>query len=126
MKVASSLVALLSAVSTASAFVAVSPGQRSASTTVTSSRLYSSVTTRTPELQVAIAEVRECAASFSDETSHFANLWIDKMVDGTQEGMAAGLLEECLIDDDSEICTRYETALKKLDSLLGIGAGEQY
>ena len=124
MKVASSLVALLSAVSTASAFVAVSPGQRSASTT--SSRLYSSVTTRTPELQAAIAEVRECAASFSDETSHFANLWIDKMIDGTQEGMAAGLLEECLIDDDSEICTRYETALKKLDSLLGIGAGEQY
>ena len=27
----------------------------------------------TPELEAAIAEVRECAAAFSDETAHFAN-----------------------------------------------------
>lgn len=27
----------------------------------------------TPEVEAAIAEVRECAAAFSDETAHFAN-----------------------------------------------------
>ena len=27
----------------------------------------------TPELEAAIADVRECASAFSDETAHFAN-----------------------------------------------------
>jgi hypothetical protein len=39
--------------------------------------------------------------------------------------MAAGLLDECVIDN-GEKCQRFEEALKKLDSLLGVGAGEQY
>ena len=78
------------------------------------------------ELQAAIAEVREAAGAFSEETQHFANTWIDKMLDGKQDGMASGLLEECLIDDDQEKCQRFEKALKKLDSLLGVGATEQY
>lgn len=82
---------------------------------------------RSPELEAAITEVRECAASFSDETAHFANVWIDKMLEGKQDGMAAGLLDECLIEgDNAEKCANYEAALKKLDSLLGVGAGEQY
>ena len=80
----------------------------------------------TPELEAAIADVRECAASFDEETAHFCNVWIDKMLEGSQDGMAAGLLDECLLDDDSDRCTRYEEALVKLDSLLGVGAGEQF
>ena len=79
-----------------------------------------------PELQEAIAEVREAAKAFGDETSHFANTWIDKMLEGKTDSMASGLLEECLIDDDGEACRRFETALKKLDSLLGVGATEQF
>eukprot|EP00546_Thalassionema_frauenfeldii_P018210 CAMPEP_0178907426 /NCGR_PEP_ID=MMETSP0786-20121207/7366_1 /TAXON_ID=186022 /ORGANISM="Thalassionema frauenfeldii, Strain CCMP 1798" /LENGTH=94 /DNA_ID=CAMNT_0020579227 /DNA_START=188 /DNA_END=472 /DNA_ORIENTATION=- len=78
------------------------------------------------EMQAAIAEVREAASAFSDETSHFANVWIEKMLDGTQEGTAAGLLEECVLDDNSEKCLRFEKALSKLDSLIGVGANEQY
>lgn len=93
----------------------------------------SSIATRTrlfaepsPELEKAIAEVRECASAFGEETAHFANVWIDKMLEGKQEGMAAGLLDECLIDDDADKCAKYDAALKKLDSLLGVGAGEQF
>jgi hypothetical protein len=29
--------------------------------------------TMTPELEAAIAEVRDCASKFSEETAHFAN-----------------------------------------------------
>ena len=79
-----------------------------------------------PELASAVAKVREAASAFSDETAHFANVWIEKMLAGQQEGMASGLLEECLIDDDDEKCQNFETALKELDSLLGVGAGEQF
>mmetsp|Transcript_1043 Transcript_1043/g.2167 ORF Transcript_1043/g.2167 Transcript_1043/m.2167 type:complete len:127 (-) Transcript_1043:44-424(-) len=82
-----------------------------------------------PELQAAIDDVRSCAAAFSEETAHFANVWIDKMLEGTQDGMAAGLLDECVLGDGDEAeekCAKYEAALKKLDGLLGVGAGEQY
>ena len=82
--------------------------------------------TADPELQAAITEVREAAKAFGDETAHFANTWIDKMLDGNVDGMASGLLEECLIDDDGEACMRFENALKKLDDLLGVGAKEQF
>lgn len=78
-----------------------------------------------PELAAAIADVRAAAKAFSDETEHFANTWIDRMLNGEQEGVAAGLLEECVIDD-GEKCQRFEEALKRLDALLGVGVGEQF
>ena len=53
-------------------------------------------------------------------------VWIERTLEGNQEGAAAGLLEECVLDDDEGKCERFDTALKKLDSLLGVGAGEQY
>eukprot|EP00578_Thalassiosira_sp_NH16_P001350 CAMPEP_0181134706 /NCGR_PEP_ID=MMETSP1071-20121207/32234_1 /TAXON_ID=35127 /ORGANISM="Thalassiosira sp., Strain NH16" /LENGTH=108 /DNA_ID=CAMNT_0023221249 /DNA_START=162 /DNA_END=488 /DNA_ORIENTATION=+ len=80
----------------------------------------------TPELEAAIADVRDAASAFGDETAHFANVWIDRKIEGNQEGTAAGLLEECLLDDDEGKCDRFSKALAKLDGLLGVGAGEQY
>lgn len=115
---AGTIIALLAAASSASAFVVP---QTTASSIATS--LFAE---RSPELDAAIAEVRECASAFGEETAHFANVWIDKMLEGKQEGMAAGLLDECLIDDDADKCAKYDAALKKLDSLLGVGAGEQF
>ena len=53
-------------------------------------------------------------------------VWIDRTIEGNQEGTAAGLLEECLLDDDEGKCERFSNALSKLDSLLGVGAGEQF
>ena len=53
-------------------------------------------------------------------------MWIDRTIEGNQEGTAAGLLEECLLDDDEGKCERFSNALSKLDSLLGVGAGEQF
>merc|ERR1711862_533438 len=73
------------------------------------------------EMPASIAEVRKAASAFSKETEHFANVWIDKMLEGNQEGAAAGLLEECVLDDNSERCQRFEKALTKLDSLIGVG-----
>jgi hypothetical protein len=35
-----------------------------------------------PELAAAIVDVREAARSFSEETAHFANAWIEKMLAG--------------------------------------------
>mmetsp|Transcript_15034 Transcript_15034/g.22804 ORF Transcript_15034/g.22804 Transcript_15034/m.22804 type:complete len:121 (-) Transcript_15034:360-722(-) len=80
----------------------------------------------TPEIEAAIAEVRDAASTFGDETAHFANVWIDRAIDGNKEGTAAGLLEECILDDDEGKCARFSDALAKLDGLLGVGAGEQY
>ncbi|KAL7534549.1 hypothetical protein ACHAWF_004868 [Thalassiosira exigua] len=80
----------------------------------------------TPELEAAIADVREAASAFSEETAHFANVWIDRTIEGNKEGTAAGLLEECLLDDDEGKCERFSNALTKLDGLLGVGAGEQF
>ena len=120
MKSVSTIIALLSAASSASAFIVP---QTTASSVATRTRLFAE---RSPELDAAIAEVRECASAFGEETAHFANVWIDKMLEGKQEGMAAGLLDECLIDDDADKCAKYDAALKKLDSLLGVGAGEQF
>ena len=117
MKSISTTIALFAAASSASAFVVPH-------TTGTRTRLFA--VEQSPELDAAIAEVRECAAAFGDETAHFANVWIDKMLEGNQEGMAAGLLDECLINDDSDKCARYDKALKNLDSLVGVGAGEQF
>ena len=117
MKSVSTTIALLAAASSsASAFVVPNTGSRT--------RLFA--VAQSPELDAAIAEVRECAAAFGEETAHFANVWIDKMLEGEQEGMAAGLLDECLIDDDADKCAKYDAALKKLDSLVGVGAGEQF
>lgn len=48
------------------------------------------------------------------------------MLDGNMEGTAAGLLEECILDDDGGKCEKFSDALQKLDKLLGVGAGEQY
>mmetsp|Transcript_2591 Transcript_2591/g.5550 ORF Transcript_2591/g.5550 Transcript_2591/m.5550 type:complete len:121 (-) Transcript_2591:976-1338(-) len=80
----------------------------------------------TPELEAAIDEVREAASSFGEQTAHFANVWIDNTLAGKMEGTAAGLLDECVLDDDEGKCEKFSNALTKLDSLLGVGAGEQY
>ena len=53
-------------------------------------------------------------------------VWIDRTIDGTGETTAAGLLDECVLDDDGGKCERFESALAKLDSLLGVSAGEQF
>ena len=53
-------------------------------------------------------------------------VWIDRTIEGTGETTAAGLLDECVLDDDEGKCGRFESALAKLDSLLGLSAGEQY
>jgi hypothetical protein len=47
------------------------------------------------------------------------------MLEGNMEGQAAGLLDECVLDD-TDNCENFSKALKKLDDLLGVGAGEQY
>ena len=47
------------------------------------------------------------------------------MIDGNMEGTAAGLLDECVLDD-SDKCENFSKALGKLDNLLGVGAGEQF
>lgn len=120
MKSVTTIIAFLAAASSASAFIVP---QTTASSVATRTRLFAE---QSPELDAAIAEVRECASAFGEETAHFANVWIDKMLEGKQEGMAAGLLDECLIDDDADKCAKYDAALKKLDSLLGVGAGEQF
>mmetsp|Transcript_16687 Transcript_16687/g.27245 ORF Transcript_16687/g.27245 Transcript_16687/m.27245 type:complete len:123 (-) Transcript_16687:1405-1773(-) len=104
------------------AFVPTSPYVASPSRT---SSLSMAKLDMTPELEAAIADVRECASAFSDETAHFANVWIDKMVEGNMEGTAAGLLDECVLDD-SDNCEKFSKALSKLDGLLGVVAGEQY
>jgi len=120
MKSAATFVALLAAVSSASAFLVP---QTASLAYEARTRLFAE---QSPEIDAAIAEVRECAAAFGEKTAHFANVWIDKMLEGRQEGMAAGLLDECLINDDADKCAKYDAALKKLDSLLGVGAGEQF
>ncbi|KAK1736086.1 hypothetical protein QTG54_013222 [Skeletonema marinoi] len=79
----------------------------------------------TPELEAAVVEVRECASAFGEDTAHFANVWIDKMIEGNMDGTAAGLLDECVLDD-SDKCENFSKALSKLDGLLGVVAGEQY
>ncbi|KAL3800664.1 hypothetical protein HJC23_006126 [Cyclotella cryptica] len=80
----------------------------------------------TPEIEAAIAEVRDAASAFGEETAGFANRWIDRMLAGNMEGTAAGLLEECVLDDEQGKCEKFSSALEKLDKLLGVGAKEQY
>lgn len=80
----------------------------------------------TPELEAALADVRAAASAFGEETAHFANVWIDRKIEGNKEVTASGLLEECLLDDDHGNCERFSNALGKLDGLLGVGAGEQF
>jgi hypothetical protein len=58
-------------------------------------------------------------------TNNKITVWIDKMVEGKMEGTAAGLLDECVLDD-SDACENFSKALSKLDGLLGVGAGEQF
>lgn len=103
----------------------VPPSSVAAAPSRSSSSLSMSKVTVTPELEAAIADVRSAAAAFSDETAHFANAWIDKMLEGNMEGQAAGLLDECVLDD-TDNCENFSKALKKLDDLLGVGAGEQF
>eukprot|EP00554_Chaetoceros_debilis_P011952 CAMPEP_0194116454 /NCGR_PEP_ID=MMETSP0150-20130528/27085_1 /TAXON_ID=122233 /ORGANISM="Chaetoceros debilis, Strain MM31A-1" /LENGTH=131 /DNA_ID=CAMNT_0038807163 /DNA_START=43 /DNA_END=438 /DNA_ORIENTATION=- len=91
--------------------------------------LSATVDAESPELQQAIADVREAASAFGDDTAAFANKWIDNILSSTEgKQSAVGLLDECLIgDDDSGAkCDAFEDALKKLDSLIGVGATEQY
>jgi len=56
---------------------------------------------------------------------YMITVWIDKMIEGNMDGTAAGLLDECVLDD-SDKCENFSKALSKLDGLLGVVAGEQY
>eukprot|EP00986_Skeletonema_menzelii_P012493 scaffold6916_cov143-Skeletonema_menzelii.AAC.3 len=60
----------LSLAQSSMAFVPTSPYVASPSRT---SSLSMAKLDMTPELEAAIADVRECASAFSDETAHFAN-----------------------------------------------------
>lgn len=80
-------------------------------------------------MQEAIADVRAAASAFGDETEAFANKWIDNMLSGQGKNSALGILDECIIDfesDSGEKCDAFEAALKRLDSILGVGANEQF
>ena len=52
-------------------------------------------------------------------------VWIDNMIAGKMDGTAAGLLDECVLDE-SDSCEKFSKALSKLDGLLGVVAGEQF
>uniref|UniRef100_A0A7S4JLF7 Uncharacterized protein n=1 Tax=Odontella aurita TaxID=265563 RepID=A0A7S4JLF7_9STRA len=112
----------LSTSASAAAFVPSAPQSRAFSLPP----LSAAAPETTPELEAAIADVRECASAFGEETAHFANMWIDKMLEGKQDGAAAGLLDECLLDDEDNKCLQFEEALTKLDGLLGVGSKEQF
>ena len=87
------------------------------------------VASDTAEMQEAIADVRAAASAFGDETEAFANKWIDNMLNGQGKNSALGILDECIIDfesDSGEKCDAFEAALKRLDSILGVGANEQF
>ncbi|GFH60125.1 hypothetical protein CTEN210_16601 [Chaetoceros tenuissimus] len=87
------------------------------------------VASETAEMQEAIADVRAAASAFGDETEAFANKWIDNMLSGQGKNSALGILDECIIDfesDSGEKCDAFEAALKRLDSILGVGANEQF
>ena len=81
---------------------------------------------QTPDIIAAIDEVRTCATKFGPKAATFANAWIDETLKGKQDGMAVGLLDECLLDDNEGDCERFEEALKRLDGLLGVSSNEQY
>ncbi|KAL3757745.1 hypothetical protein ACHAWU_000386 [Discostella pseudostelligera] len=120
MKSIISFVAVVLSISSAVAFVPQS------APSIRAMPLRSAKLDMTPELEAAIADVREAAAAFGEKTAHFANVWIDRTLEGKREGTAAGLLEECVLDDDEGKCERFTNALTKLDGLLGVGAAEQY
>ena len=64
---------------------------------------------------------------FASRRSSMNNtVWIDRTLDGNMEGTAAGLLDECILDDDEGKCEKFSNALAKLDSLLGVTSGEQF
>ena len=86
----------------------------------------STIDTEDPEVQAAIEQVRKCAANFSEETAHFANVWIENMLEGKKDKTPAGLLEECILDDDACNCQDFDAALKKLSSMMGVGSSEQF
>lgn len=51
------------------------------------------------------------------------------MLNGQGKNSALGILDECIIDfesDSGEKCDAFEAALKRLDSILGVGANEQF
>ena len=79
-----------------------------------------------PEVKAAIEQVRKCAGSFSKETAHFANVWIDNVLAGNKDASPAGLLEECLLDDEACNCQEFDAALKKLSSMIGVSSNEQF
>eukprot|EP00619_Florenciella_sp_RCC1007_P009622 CAMPEP_0205918654 /NCGR_PEP_ID=MMETSP1325-20131115/9939_1 /ASSEMBLY_ACC=CAM_ASM_000708 /TAXON_ID=236786 /ORGANISM="Florenciella sp., Strain RCC1007" /LENGTH=122 /DNA_ID=CAMNT_0053286205 /DNA_START=43 /DNA_END=411 /DNA_ORIENTATION=- len=73
----------------------------------------------TPEISSAADQVRACARKFGPETEHFANVWISQIMEGGEAKMA-GLLDECLVDDSSQDCQEFDSALKKFGILMGI------
>jgi len=125
------LVAIAISASSAAAFVPPTRGAASSSSSSSSSLRMSKGGGRlavTPEIEAAITDVRAAAAEFGEEAAYFANAWIDKTIEGSGETTAAGLLDECILDDDGDTgkCERFENALSRLVGLLGVGVGEQY
>eukprot|EP00970_Alexandrium_tamarense_P013822 scaffold3701_cov192-Alexandrium_tamarense.AAC.17 len=52
-------------------------------------------------------------------SSHLSPVWIDRTIAGNVQGTAAGLLDECVLDDGEGKCERFSNALENLDKLLG-------
>ena len=70
--------------------------------------------------------VNETQLIFPNELLDCDIEWIDSKLAGTQDGKAAGILEECILDDEDGKCERFSDALEKLDELLGVVAKEQF
>mmetsp|Transcript_55261 Transcript_55261/g.152147 ORF Transcript_55261/g.152147 Transcript_55261/m.152147 type:complete len:125 (+) Transcript_55261:172-546(+) len=114
------LFALLTFAMGACAFV---PGYRQAQPSTLAPSLRSALRLTavkvTPEIEAQADVVRACARKFGTETEHFANVWINQIMEGGEPKMA-GVLEECLVDDANSDCQEFDAALKKFGILMGL------
>ena len=70
---------------------------------------------------------KAAAEKFDPETKTFADQWIKKMLASKDDkAEMVGLLDECLIDENSSNCVEFEEALTALQQLVGGIAAEQF
>jgi len=76
------------------------------------------------DLEAAAATAREAAAAFGEETSHFMDCWLDKVLGGESGSaeMPLHIIDECLVDD-SERCQALEDAIKQVRNAAGNWTG---
>lgn len=68
-------------------------------------------------LQGVADDIIAAAAAFGPEKESFAKLWVDKALAG--ESPEVGVIDECLIDDDSDQCQALEEAMRNFNRALG-------